>query len=54
MGNHLYVERKNNSVNEFTLKLTGLVDCVSNEGQTALERALELAKEMSSGGQLFE
>ncbi|KLO19859.1 ClpP/crotonase [Schizopora paradoxa] len=30
----------------------GLVDCVSKEGQTALERALELAKEMSSGAPL--
>jgi len=30
----------------------GLVDCVSSPGQTALERALELAKEMSSGAPL--
>ncbi len=31
----------------------GLIDCISNPGQTALERALELAKEMSSCGEFL-
>ena len=35
---------------EILTEKPGLVGCVSKEGQTALDRALELAKEMSSGG----
>lgn len=36
-----------------TLSMIGLVDCVSSPDQTALDRALELAREMSSGGRLI-